>query len=60
MGAIIKSEPCDNCLVISNRTDTECVAKARKMKNTKVVKPEFVYECKQCEAYLEEKDYFHK
>ena len=60
MGAKIKKELCDHCLLITSRTDTEKVQKAKKMKGVKVLRTGFIRDCKQCEAYLDEKDYTHK
>ena len=52
MGANLVKEPCDNCLFITNRADTEKVAKAKKLKFVKILKPAFIEDCKKCEAYL--------
>ena len=60
MGAKLKKEPEDYCLLITDRIDTERVAKARKLKGVKILRPEFVTECSECHAYLDEKDYFFK
>lgn len=60
MGAKIVDDVVDNCLLVTNRNDTEKVAKARKCKNVRIVTPNFLDECKQCDAYLSERDYFLK
>jgi hypothetical protein len=60
MGARVVKDPTDNCLLVTNKTDTEKVAKARKLKNVKIVSPNFIDECKQCDAYINERDYFLK
>jgi hypothetical protein len=60
MGAKVKENPEDNCLLIADRVDTEKVAKGRKLKGVKVLRSNFVVECKQCQAYLDEKEYFFK
>ena len=60
MGAKICSEPCDYCLLITNKTNTERVAKAKKCRNVKIIKPMFVTDCQKVGAYLDEKEYFHK
>lgn len=60
MGAKIVRDPVDNCLLVTNKGDTERVAKARKLKNVKIVSPNFIEECKHCDAYLSERDYFLK
>ena len=56
----MRSDPCDNCLLITEKVDTEKVKKAKRMKHVKILRPEFVFECQQVGAYLDEKDYFHK
>jgi NAD-dependent DNA ligase len=58
MGAKLIKEVTDNCLLITTRKDTEKVSKARKCKNVKVLSPKYIEECKQCEASLNESDYF--
>lgn len=60
MGAKIVKDVTDNCLLISSRSDTEKVSKGRKLKNVRIVTPNFIEECKACNAYLSEKDYFVK
>lgn len=60
MGARVVAEVVDNCLLVSARSDSEKVAKARKCKNVKIVTPNFVEECKQYDAYLDERTYFLK
>ena len=60
MGAKIMKEPCDYCIYITNRVDTEKVAKAKKLKHIKILKPSFIEDCKKCEAYLDEKEYYYK
>jgi hypothetical protein len=60
MGAKVVPEVVDNCLLVSTRNDSEKVSKARKCKNVKIVTPNFVEECKQCEAFLDVKGYFLK
>ena len=47
MGATMKENPCDNCLLITTKVNTEKVARARKLKNVKILRPNFVKECKQ-------------
>jgi hypothetical protein len=60
MGAKIVQEVTDHVLLIGARPDSEKVAKARKCRNVKVVTPNFIEECKQCQTYLSERDYFLK
>ncbi len=60
MGANIKPNPTENCLLVTNKLGTEKVTKAKKLRYCKVIKPEFINDCKACGAYLNEKDYFHK
>lgn len=60
MGAKVVEDVCDNCLLVATRPDSDKVAKARKMKNVRIVTPNFVEESKQVEAYLDEKAYFLK
>lgn len=42
MGARLKKEPEDHCLLITDRADTEKVAKARKLKGVKILRSDFV------------------
>jgi hypothetical protein len=42
MGAKLKKEPEDYCLLITDRVDTEKITKARKLKGIKILKQEFV------------------
>lgn len=60
MGAKVAEEVCDNCLLVTMRNDSDKVARARKMKNVRIVTPNFIEECKQAQGYLDERDYFLK
>ena len=42
MGAKILREPQDYCIFIANRIDTQKVAKAKKLKHIKILKPNFI------------------
>lgn len=60
MGGKVKEEVCENCLLITNNLDTERVARAKKLKNVKILKPDFIGDCQKVGAYLDERDYFFK
>jgi len=53
MGAKVADTPENYCILIANRGDTEKVAKARKLKGVKILRSQFVEECRQCQAYLD-------
>ncbi len=53
MGAKIKKDIDDFCLLITDRPDTQRAAKGRKLKGVKILHPNFVAECRQCQAYLD-------
>lgn len=52
MGAKIINNLHDYCLLITNKVGNEAVSKAKKMKGIKVLKPEFITDCKQCNALM--------
>ena len=60
MGGKVNKEVSEHCLLITSKLDTERVSKAKKMKDVKILKPEFILDCKKTKAYLDEQMYLFR
>ena len=60
MGANIVSNYQDYCLVITNKVTKEMAGKVKNMTGVKVLKPEYIKDCLNYNAKLNERDYYHR